>query len=193
MRERPKIIKIRPFNMANFSGSYSYIFLFVILGVMVIVPAVTAIALGLMFNWLVIIRPAKLDDNILNYDILRERLNRILLPICSVLYLILIIPIALLLPQISPADSWDLERYANLTNQAPAILLGAAILPLGVYAALTFSAFLLRKRGNIPTSTWLLRSSALMVVLTVTGIVSALALSSAGVYIGMFLDFMSFR
>jgi len=50
MRERPKIIKVRPFNMANFSGSYNYIFLVTLLGMFTVIPAVAVIVSVVMLR-----------------------------------------------------------------------------------------------------------------------------------------------
>lgn len=45
--------------MANFSGSYSYIFLFILLGVFTVVPAVIVIFSGIMFRRALLAERAK--------------------------------------------------------------------------------------------------------------------------------------
>ena len=74
MNKRSKILRIRPFNMANFSGAGGYIPVFAILGSLITFPATLLLWAGLAY-------PLKIENGKLNITILKRRLIIILLPV----------------------------------------------------------------------------------------------------------------
>jgi type IV secretory pathway TrbD component len=75
-----KILRIRPFNRANFSsGAGVLAFYGIFMSWITIFPVV-------FFVWLGFALPMKKEDGAIDYYVLKRRLNRILLPICLVLF-----------------------------------------------------------------------------------------------------------
>ena len=162
MKEKAKILRVRPFNMANFSGSYGYMPVFAMMAMTVAFPAIVAI-------WTGIARPARKEDGTLDYQVLQRKLNRVLLPICAALYLLLIIPLA-----------GGVRGYGDILTQGPAILLGAALPTLGLYCALSISAAILNKKMRLFSGAWLALALVLMAAITVVGFQIIMLLSFVG-------------
>ena len=84
MTKRRNVFRIRPFNMANFSGAGGYIPLFAVMGFIASLPATLLMWTGLALS------ARNLDDS-LKQPLLERRLRRVILPICAALGTILII------------------------------------------------------------------------------------------------------
>ena len=153
--------------MANFSGSYGFMPIYAMMAMVAALPATIML-------WFGAARSAKLEDGSLDYQLLKRRLNRILFPLCTVLYLLLIIPLAS-----------GVQGYGNILAQGPAILLAAALPTIGMYGALLFSATILNKNKKLFSGRWLLWTLALMVALMFIGIQVVMVLSTAGSMIEM--------
>ena len=69
-----KVLRIRPFNMANFSGAGGYIPMVAILGTLVAFPAT-------LLLWTGFALPMKTESGDLDYSVLKRRLTRVLLPL----------------------------------------------------------------------------------------------------------------
>ena len=66
MNKRPQILRVRPFNMANFSGAGGYIPVMHIFGVIFILPATFILSFGLAVS-------LEKEDGKLDYSILKRR------------------------------------------------------------------------------------------------------------------------
>ena len=149
MKKREQILRIRPFNMANFSSG-SYMLFWVSLNVVYSLPAVLLLWSGLAVS-------LKNEDGKLNYSILKERLNKIILPICvlgSILTMLLCI-IAL-------------SSYSALLEIVFAIF--ASIIPLGVYFSIHLSARLLDKSDSLTKGKWFLLTLTFSVLMLLVGL-----------------------
>jgi hypothetical protein len=137
MKKKEKLLRIRPFNMANFSGGSYYMPVVAFLGMVVSFPAT-------LLLWLGTARALKKEDGTLDYAILKRRLNRIVLPVCLALF----VPLAVLLA-LTISDLSDIWIYGL------AILWGAAVPTVGMYCTMSLSAALLNKKSKLTYGRWL--------------------------------------
>jgi len=83
MRQRGKLLRLRPFNMANFSSGAGLISFFgFFFAVFCIFPSVVIIWAGLA-------RPLMNENGVIDYNVLVRRLKKILLPICILAFVVL--------------------------------------------------------------------------------------------------------
>ena len=83
MKNKAKLLGVRPFNMANFSSGSGYFIMSLFVSFIFTLPASLLLWGGMAL-------PLKTKDGTLDYQILKRRLIRIALPICLVVSLILI-------------------------------------------------------------------------------------------------------
>ena len=148
---KEKLLRIRPFNMANFSGTVGYMPIYALFAMIASFPAT-------FFVWAGIAGSLKKEDGSMEYQILKRRLNRILLPICIIAFVLCFIPF-----------SFNVLDYGgSLAAYWPAIAWGAGVPTVGIYCVLLFTARRLNGRGLLFKMKWLkwvLISSALMLVI----------------------------
>jgi len=149
-KKNEKILGIRPFNMANFSGGSGYMPIMSILGAVVSLPATLFIGMGMASS-------SKTGDGKLDYQILKRRLNRIALPICLVMFFFF---------ALAGVDS----VYGDIWAYIPACLWGAAFPTVGIYLALSLSAKVLSSGSNLSTGMWLVLSIVFIVLIAVLGL-----------------------
>jgi len=147
--KREKILRIRPFNMANFSGGSGYMPLFAMFGMILSFPAIFLLWAGMAI-------PLAKEGGTLDYQILKRRLNRIVLPICLVL---LVVFVCLIAPAV----------YGSFAAYFPASLWAAAVPTIGMYCSLFFSAKLLAVKGKLSKGYWLLLSLIFLALIAVIG------------------------
>ena len=169
MAERERLLRLRPFNMANFSGGSGYMPVYAILGALAFVPAVLLLWTGFAIS-------LKTENGNLHYQILKRRLNRILLPICIVLF----IPWAIYL---------GTAIYGNIFAYGLALLWCAGVPTLGIYCCMLFSAMLLNAKGKLSKGKWLLLTLGFAVLLLTAGIGIFLLLLG----LGDLLDTLTYR
>jgi len=160
MKTKETIIRIRPFNMANFSGGSGYMPLFALYGMIALVPAALLLWTGMAL-------PFKDEKGLLNYQILKKRLNRILLPICLIAFVLCIVLYA---PMVT-------SYGGNLLAYAPEILWCAGVPTMGIYFAISATARKLAGREQLYRNKWLGHA------LLFAGI-----LAGAGYFVMLFLD-----
>jgi len=148
-KEKEKLLRIRPFNMANFSGGYGYMPVYAIFGVLVSLPATLILWTGFAISM-------KKGIGIIDFQILKRRLNRILLPICLVLF----IPWAIFLAT---------TLYGNIWAYGLATIWAAAIPTIGIYFSMFFSGKLLSTRGKLYKGKWLLFTLIFIVIIAMIG------------------------
>ena len=161
MKKKEKLLRIRPFNMANFSGGSGYMPLFAMFGMIASFPAT-------LFLWMGIATSLKTEDGYLDYQILKRRINRIVLPICLVL---LVICVMVFVPMV-------LSYGGNLLAYGLEILWCAAIPTIGMYCSLLLSAGLLNTRNKLTKGKWLLLTLGFSALLALLGIVVMILLDS---------------
>jgi len=83
MKQRGKLLRLRPFNMANFSSGAGMLVFIGAFASMFVFPPVLLIWAGFAL-------PVRTEYGEINYPILVKRLNRVLLPICIVLFCVLL-------------------------------------------------------------------------------------------------------
>ena len=148
MSRNEKIIRVRPYNMANFSGGSGYMPMMVLFGAFISLPATLVLWLGLA-------SPMQTDVGPMDYKILKRRLNRIALPICLVLFALL---------------AWVcvINVYGNIWAFMPESIWGAAFPTLGIYFAMLLSAKVL-VGNNLSKGKWLLIALAFMAAIAIVG------------------------
>ena len=147
---KEKILRIRPYNMANFSGGSGYMPLFAIFGAIAFIPAALVLWTGLAISM-------ETENGTLDYQILKRRLNRILLPICIVLF----VPWAIFL---------GTAVYGSIFAYGLAVLWCAAVPTLGIYCSIFLSAKLLNGEGKLTKGKWLLCTLIFSVLILAAGI-----------------------
>jgi len=163
MKKKDKLLRIRPFNMANFSGGSGYMPLFAMIGMIASFP-------GTLVLWLGMATSLKTEDGTLDYQILKRRINRIVLPICLVLFVICVI---VFVPMV-------LSYSGNLFAYGLEILWCAAVPTIGMYCTLCLSAKLLNTRNKLTKGKWLLLTLGFSALLVVLGIVVMMLLDAVG-------------
>ncbi|MCL2048529.1 MAG: hypothetical protein FWG87_07355 [Defluviitaleaceae bacterium] len=153
MKKREQILRIRPFNMANFSSGAAVMAFYALLNVLFSLPVTLLLWSGLAVS-------LKKEDGKLNYFILERRLDRIIFPIC-VLCTILTIILCINSLSFYSWDEPDTIVYAVF----------ASIIPLGMYLPISFSARLLDKTDRLTRGKWFLLTLAFAVLMLVVGFV----------------------
>ena len=154
MKEREQLLRIRPFNMANFSGAGGYIPLLAVFGVFYSFPAT-------FFLWTGLAVSLKKEDEKLNYFILKRRLQRIVLPICMVYTILWIV--------------FCIDQLSSYGSSTLAILLTvwiSTVHSVEMYLPIFCSAKLLNKRNNLTKGKWFaltLAFAVLMVIIRIVG------------------------
>ena len=148
--KKEKILRIRPFNMANFSGGSGYMPLFAIFGAIAFIPAALLLWTGLAISM-------ETENGTLNYQILKRRLNGILLPICIVLFALW-------------GGFLTTTVYGSILAYGLAILWCAAVPTLGIYCSIFLSAKLLNNRWKLTKIKWLLCTLGFTVLILAAGI-----------------------
>jgi hypothetical protein len=161
MKKKEKILRIRPYNMANYSGGSGYMPLFAMFGMIVSFPAT-------LFIWTVMATSIKKEDGKLDYQILKRRLNRIILPICLFPFVICVI---IFVPMV-------LSYGGNLLAYGLEILWCSAIPTIGVYCSLLLSARMLNNAGKLSKGKWFLLTAGFAASTTVLGVFGMLLLDS---------------
>jgi len=161
--KKEKILRIRPYNMANFSGGSGYMPMFAMLAMIVAAPAGLFINLGLAIN-------AKKEDGTLDYQIVKTRLIRIILPLALVLFALCLFAYV---PNV-------LDYGGDLRAYWMEILWCAAVPTLGIYFVLFASAKFLDGKSKLTKVNWFFITLILIIILAVIG------------YLGLiFLDILS--
>ena len=158
MKEREQLLRIRPFNMANFSGAGGYIPMLAMYGAFFSFPATFLLWTGLAAS-------LKKENGKLDYFILKRRLKRIVLPICM----------ALIIPWIVFCKN-QLSSYGSSPSAVMLAFWTSAVLSVGIYLPIFWAAKLLDKRGNLTKGKWLSLTFAFAVLMVVIGVVGTFLL-----------------
>lgn len=167
MKKREKLLRIRPYNMANFSGGSGYMPLVAIFGAIASFPVTLIIWMGMAIS-------LEKEDGTLDYQILKIRLNRTLLPICLVFSVII---------GIFLVSSFNPSAYGgSIKDYGLAILWGMAIPALVMYGSMFLSSMLLNAIGHLSKAKWFLLTlafAALLVVLSIDVLNSLVSLGDS--------------
>ena len=158
MREREQLLRIRPFNMANFSGAGGYIPMLAMFGAFFSFPATFLLWTGLAVS-------LKKEDGKLDYFILKRRLKRIVLPICmafTILWIIFCIN--------------QLSFYGSSTSAILLTIWTSAVHSVGMYLPIFCSAKLLNERNNLTKGKWFSLTLAFAVLMVIIGVVGTFLL-----------------
>ena len=160
MKQKKELLRLRPFNMANFSSGAGHLMMLgMIMSWMIILP--------LMFLvWAGFALPMKSEDGILNYQVLVRRLNRILLPICIVLFGLLF---------------WSIS--GTISEAGVLLPLWVASFPtLGIFLAARQSAAWLHasKRRSLTKGKWFLFLLVAVVSLILIGALGTFLFAASG-------------
>jgi len=166
MKKREIILRIRPCNMANFSGGYGYMPVWAIIGTLVSIPVLLLLWTGFAFS-------LKKDDGTFDYPVLKRRLHHILLPICIVLFISWLI---LLLNTL----------YGSKLAYGIATLWGAAIPTIGIYCSIYFSARFLNAKGILSKKKWFQWTLIFTAILVVIGGIVLVLLTGLGDFLDSF-------
>jgi len=158
MKKRKQLLRIRPFNMANFSGAGGYIPMVALFGAIFSFPAT-------FFLWAGLAISLKKEDGKLNFSILKRRLNRFVLPIC----------LASSIPWIIFCIN-QLSFYGSSLSVNMLTIWVSAVHSIGMYLPIFFSAKLLNDRNNLTKDNWLLLTLAFAVLMVIIGVVGSFLL-----------------
>ena len=162
-RKGGKVLRIRPFNMANFSGAGGYIPVYVMTGSIVSFPAT-------LWLWAGFAATIKDENGRLNFGVLGRRLKWVLLPICCVS----IIPwIAIMISQLS-------YYGGNPASWVPAIAWAAFLHNIGVYIAIYRSAKKLNEKDLLSKGMWFRSTFMHGVMIAIVGFFVSLLLVGFG-------------
>lgn len=126
--KRKKILRIRPFNMANFSGGSGYLFVGFLYGVFSSFPII-------LITWLGAVLPLDKKEGGLDYEKLKHRINCIALPICLIGFVILFyLGVS--------------SNYGSFWAYLPEAVWGAFVPTVGTYYALRIAAKSNRKNPS---------------------------------------------
>ena len=153
MKRKERILRIRPFNMANFSGAGGYIPVFAMLGAFISFPATLLLWLGMAYH-------VKNEDGSLNIALLKRRLAQILLPLG---FLSLILWFFIVTDQISIYGG-------NLVGAMIAIVL-VVVLHIGGMFLSIFCSAKLAEKSHFTSSKWFLLTLAIAALMVVVGII----------------------
>ncbi|MCL2506056.1 MAG: hypothetical protein FWE93_07505 [Alphaproteobacteria bacterium] len=147
--------------MANYSGGSGYMPLFAMFAFFASFPAT-------LFIWTGMATSSKTEDGALDYQILKRRINRTVLPSCLVLFVICVI---VFVPMV-------LSYSGNLLAYGLEILWCAAVPTIGMYCTLFLSAKLLNTGNKLTKGKWLLLTLGFSALLVVLGIVVMMLLDA---------------
>jgi hypothetical protein len=157
---KEKILRIRPFNMANFSSGAGVLAFVGFFMWICIFPAAFIVWTGFALS-------LKSESGNINYHVLVRRLNRVLLPICLVLFVILSLFLL-----------WSTAFYSGYRYIL--LLLWIALFPsVGIFAAARISLDGLNdsKPEGFTKGQWLLRLLVTAVILKICGIIGTFVFS----------------
>ena len=152
MKKKERILRIRPFNMANFSGGYGYMPVFALYAMIIAVPATLIILAGCASS-------IKKGNGMLNYQILKRRLNYIMLPICLISFVMCFVIFV----------GSVLDYGGGLWVYMPSIVWAAAIPTIGLYMVAFLSAKRLNKANKLITKKILLITLGFGILLVILG------------------------
>ena len=137
--KRQKLLRVRPFNMANFSGAGGYIPMYAMYGIIVSLPAILLIWTGLAVS-------SKTEDGKINLATIKRKLLIIMLPV-GILTLIGSVPMV-----IGQTSFYGGNFVAYML--AIAILLGVGI--TGAYISIFSPAKRLNENSRLTKGKWFL-------------------------------------
>ena len=158
MKEREQLLRIRPFNMANFSGAGGYIPMLAMYGAFLSFPAT-------FFLWTGLAVSLKKEEGKLDYFILKRRLKRIVLPIC----------IALSIPWIVFCIN-QLSFYGSDPSSVRLAIWTSTVYSIGMYLPIFCAAKVLDKSGNLTKGKWFSLTLAFAVLMVIIGVVGTFLL-----------------
>ena len=158
MKEKEQLLRIRPFNMANFSGAGGYIPMAAMFGAFFSFPAT-------FFLWAGLAVPLKTEDGTIDFLILKRRLKRIALPICmasSILWIIYCVS--------------QLFSYGSDLSAIMLAVWASAVHSVGMYLPIYCSATVLDKNNNLTKGKWFLLTLAFAVLMVIIGVLGTFLL-----------------
>ena len=164
MKRKEKILRVRPFNMANFSGGSGYLLIYAMYGWVIALPATLLLWAGIAAGL------SKEENGTLEYQMLKRKLSRVLLPICLVSFAICAV-----------FSMVHVSSYGGgLLAYGPAVLWIAAFYTIGIYCAMLLSAKMLNTSGSLSKGKWFLLTFVFYVLFLIIGIAVALLLDRLG-------------
>ncbi|MDR0272427.1 MAG: hypothetical protein LBI27_03820 [Clostridiales bacterium] len=147
---KAKLLRIRPFNMANFSSAGSVLAFGMLFVYFFSLPCTLLLWTGLAVS-------LKNENGELNYNVLIMRLKRIVIPICIVLYIMGLVFVFRL-------TAYDISRYIFAI---PVSVVAAAFPFVGIYFPIYLSAKHLNENQALTKGRWFLRTLAYHVLISV--------------------------
>ena len=156
MKRKKQLLRLRPFNMANFSSGSSMLEVVGILGLFTTLPAT-------LMLWAGIALPMKPKEHELDYDELQGRNVGCALPICAVFFIVNVLLVYAL-------DSGNLAFSANnIVVYILAIIFIAGFPTLGIYGIMHYSAKRDSEKAYLTKGGWLASLMKYAVLLAVIG------------------------
>ncbi|MCL2046445.1 MAG: hypothetical protein FWG88_08685 [Oscillospiraceae bacterium] len=154
IKKRARILRIRPFNMANFSGAGGYIPLIALFGWIVSLPATLSIWTGTAIG-------LDINSNEINLNVIKTRLLKLVLPFSIIAAVFWIIFCVI-----------QISSYGNSLLIFILIIWTLLIHTIGVYFPIYLSAKILDNMNRLTKAKWFMLMflfSAVMVVVSICG------------------------
>ena len=173
MKKREKLLRIRPFNMANFSSGAGYMSFFALMGAIFVIPLT-------FFIWCGLAASIKRSTGEMDYVVLKRRANRIFLPITIGLF---ILGLLISIPEIF---SYFGRNHTPGLGQWIAAIWIAAFPTVGMYGVVRIVAGILNMNDSFTVNRLLLGVFIAGFPLAIFGFfTSALLAESGGFGIGL--------
>jgi len=134
MIKRGKILRIRPFNMANFSAGSGLLPLFAVFGAIVSIPVTLSLVSG-------VVNSIKKEGGNLNYQSIKDDMKRSALRECIAIFVVLAVLNASFI-------------FGSIFEYWPIILWSAAIPTLGMYFSVLYSAKYVAGSRDLTKGNW---------------------------------------
>ena len=162
-KSKEKILRVRPFNMANFSGGSGYMPMFAFFSAICAVPAAILLWTGMAL-------PIKTENGQLDYAIIKRRMLRIVLPVCIAAYIFLVY-----------ISAQSVSSYSdNYWDYGLAILVSAVFLTFVPYLSVFFAARYLNADVSLTKKRFLLWTVIFSVALTILSVLVFLGCLALG-------------
>lgn len=151
-KEKEVILRLRPFNMANFSGGSYYVPFFSTFAIIASAP------LSLLL-WLGLALPLKKEGENLDFQLIKLRIKRLVIPLIIIMFIAGLI----ILPSF-------LAKYSDILFYFLSVIWGAAAPGLVLYLSLLLSAAVLNKAQRLTKLSWFILTFVFAVILAIIAI-----------------------
>jgi len=171
MKRKEKILRIRPFNMANFSSGAGFLASYSLISAFFVIPIMFAVWCGLASS----LRKAKGQ---IDHIVLIRRLDRIFLPIC-------ILACVLVFALFSQGMFSYFGRSGPEFNHIVTAVWISAFPTLGMYIAMRLAVAIIKETANLTISNLIAHAFIAGISLGVIGVIVALIIAESPAFFAL--------